>query len=300
MTALDSVITDDGYTLAGWTVGPAPHGIVFPNGAAYGVGMPGTWSARGAIVYDLRNRGASQTIDDPGVLGVGIGNDLRDLDAVRRAAGLERIDLVAHSYVAEVALRFAATHPTRVRRVVAIAPTGYAVGHAGPPSPDAVAVDVFARIAEFMRTPAGDTDVARCEAAWEILAPLYVADARLAPRIRPWGRCDLANERVFLRYWLRHVEPSLRATPVADAALGGITCPVLVIHGDRDRSAPYAAGRAWAERLPNARLLTVAGAAHASWIEAPELVVPAIDEFLAGDWPGTAERVAPRSANSTP
>lgn len=80
--------------------------------------------------------------------------------------------------------------------------------------------------------------------------------------------------------------------PVADAALRGITCPVLVVHGDRDRSAPYAAGRAWAERLPNARLLTVAGAAHAPWIEAPDKVVSAIDEFLDGGWPTAAERVA--------
>lgn len=292
MTPLDPVTTDDGYTLATWTVGPAPHAVLVPNGAAYGAEMPGTWTTRGAIVYDLRNRGLSQTIVDPVVLGAGIGNDLHDLDAVRRAAGLEQIDLVAHSYVAEVALRFAADHRGRVRRVVAIAPSGYAVGHAGPPAPDAVAVDVFARIAELMRTPAGDDPVARCRAAWEILAPLYVADPALAPRIRGWGRCELANERVFLGYWLRHVEPSLRATPVADAALGGITCPVLVVHGDRDRTAPYAAGRAWAERLPNARLLTVAGAAHATWIEAPDVVVPAIDEFLDGGWPSAAVRVA--------
>jgi hypothetical protein len=38
-------------------------------------------------------------------------------------------------------------------------------------------------------------------------------------------------------------------------------------------------------------LLTVAGAAHVPWIEAPELTFGAIDVFLSGEWPESAERV---------
>jgi pimeloyl-ACP methyl ester carboxylesterase len=44
--------------------------------------------------------------------------------------------------------------------------------------------------------------------------------------------------------------------------------------------------------LPNARLLTVTGAGHAPWIEAPDLVFRAIDVFLRGAWPAEAEQVA--------
>jgi pimeloyl-ACP methyl ester carboxylesterase len=66
---------------------------------------------------------------------------------------------------------------------------------------------------------------------------------------------------------------------------------VLVVHGDRDRSAPYAAGQTWAARLPNARLLTVSGTAHAPWIEAPGVVLPALQRFLDGEWPAGATRV---------
>jgi pimeloyl-ACP methyl ester carboxylesterase len=66
--------------------------------------------------------------------------------------------------------------------------------------------------------------------------------------------------------------------------------PVLVIHGRKDRSAPYGGGRDWAAHLGNARLLTVADGAHAPWIEAPQ-VLEAIDAFLVGAWPDGAEQV---------
>ena len=55
--------------------------------------------------------------------------------------------------------------------------------------------------------------------------------------------------------------------------------PVLTIHGTWDRNAPYAAGREWALTLPNARLITVERAAHQVTADAPEIVLPAIDDF---------------------
>jgi pimeloyl-ACP methyl ester carboxylesterase len=66
--------------------------------------------------------------------------------------------------------------------------------------------------------------------------------------------------------------------------------PVLTVHGRRDRSAPYGGGQDWAAALPNARLLTVDGAGHAPWIEAPD-VLDAVTTFLDGSWPASAERV---------
>jgi pimeloyl-ACP methyl ester carboxylesterase len=79
---------------------------------------------------------------------------------------------------------------------------------------------------------------------------------------------------------------------VAAADLARVACPVLVVHGDRDRSAPYKGGQAWTAALPDARLLTVSGAAHAPWIEAPGVVQPALGRFLDGEWPAGAVRVA--------
>ncbi|HEY7284743.1 MAG TPA: hypothetical protein VH497_04815, partial [Vicinamibacterales bacterium] len=52
---------------------------------------------------------------------------------------------------------------------------------------------------------------------------------------------------------------------------------------------PYGGGLDWAASLGNARLLTVENAAHAPWIEAPDLVFGAIRTFLDGSWPTSAE-----------
>ena len=68
--------------------------------------------------------------------------------------------------------------------------------------------------------------------------------------------------------------------------------PVLTDHGAKDRAVPYGAGREWAARLPNARLLTAEEDGHMPWIEEPELVFSSIERFLRGEWPQRAERVA--------
>ncbi len=68
------------------------------------------------------------------------------------------------------------------------------------------------------------------------------------------------------------------------ADLAALTAPVLVVHGRKDRSAPFGGALDWVARLPAARLLEVPDAAHAPWLEDPS-VLPAIAAFLAGGQP---------------
>jgi len=70
-----------------------------------------------------------------------------------------------------------------------------------------------------------------------------------------------------------------------------ITMPVLTIHGTKDRNAPYGGGREWAMKLPNARLVTVTGGAHASWLDDPVTVFTSLREFLRGNWPASSEKI---------
>jgi pimeloyl-ACP methyl ester carboxylesterase len=85
--------------------------------------------------------------------------------------------------------------------------------------------------------------------------------------------------------------PSIRRLDLDALALARLELPVLVVHGTRDRSAPYGGGREWALWLPQARLLTIPEAGHAPWIEAPETTLAGIDAFLDGRWPAGAEIV---------
>lgn len=64
------------------------------------------------------------------------------------------------------------------------------------------------------------------------------------------------------------------------AALGGISCPTLVIAGAQDKALPQGAGEDLARRIPRAELVTLPNCGHLSALEAPELVNRALAEFL--------------------
>jgi pimeloyl-ACP methyl ester carboxylesterase len=115
------------------------------------------------------------------------------------------------------------------------------------------------------------------------LKVLMVANAADAGKIS-WTPFDYPNELNFMRQWMGYVYPSIQKLEFSKAALAGVTVPVLTIHGTRDRQSPYGGGREWASILPNARLLTIEGAAHVPWIESPDLVFGSIRTFL--DEPG--------------
>jgi pimeloyl-[acyl-carrier protein] methyl ester esterase len=72
--------------------------------------------------------------------------------------------------------------------------------------------------------------------------------------------------------WLRDVD--LRG------CVPEISCPALLIHGERDPLMPLSAGRWLAEKLPRARLEVFAGAAHAPFLNDPERFARRIGEFL--------------------
>jgi pimeloyl-ACP methyl ester carboxylesterase len=164
---------------------------------------------------------------------------------------------------------------------------------------DSVAVEVFARLNELRKERDAYAPEEFCRKFWSVLRLLYVVDPADAPRA-DWGRCELPNERNFMRYWTEALLPSIQALRLAPEDWARIETPVLTIHGTKDRSVPYGAGRDWALTLPNARLLTVADAGHLPWIEAPDTVLDAIRTFLDGAWPDAAVKVDRLDPEPTP
>jgi pimeloyl-ACP methyl ester carboxylesterase len=60
-----------------------------------------------------------------------------------------------------------------------------------------------------------------------------------------------------------------------------ITAPTLVIHGAQDTLAPRAISEAYAEEIPDVRLVDVEGAAHLVTLEKPAEVAQLVREFVA-------------------
>ena len=82
--------------------------------------------------------------------------------------------------------------------------------------------------------------------------------------------------------WLGAKECLFERDDILDR-LGEITCPSIVFHGDADVAIPVERGQRVSDSMSGpSTFVVVPGAGHASNLEAPDLVNPAMLEFLAG------------------
>jgi pimeloyl-ACP methyl ester carboxylesterase len=277
------VTVPDGIRLWFQTVGSGPQVVILPNGFHLLEDFRCLASVgRTLVFYDVRNRGRSDTVTDPAQLARGIHNDVDDLEAVRLHFGLDRVALIGHSYMGLMVILYAMKYPSAVDRIVQIGAMGPYPGKIYPPeltNTDSVLADTLAKLGALHKERAAYDPEEFCRRSWAILRPLYVANPADADKVR-WDRCDLPNERAFMRYWTEHLMPSMTSLSLTADALAPVTCPVLTIHGTKDRSVPFGGAQDWTRLLPHAQLLTIEDAGHGPWIEAPEMVFGATDALL--------------------
>ena len=288
------ITTTDQVRLFYRKVGHGSRIVMVPNGLYYFDSFKRFADACTLIFYDVRNRGSSDTVIDKSRLSGGIQQDVEDLEAVRKHFEKEQVDLMGHSYIGLMIGLYAKKYPQHVNRMVQISPAQPDTGIQYPSHlayVDAVITEVMGKLAKMQTETRPEDPVERCKQFWSVLAPINVYNPVYAKNI-DWGRCHLPNERNFMQYWSEHIFPSIQTIHLTSKDLSGMKSPVLILHGDKDRSAPYGGSRDWAMIWPNARLLTLPNVAHAPWIEAPEIVFEAIRLFLDGTWPQEAQKVS--------
>lgn len=270
---------------------PSGPALVVPNAVYLEADFRHLARSREVVFYDLRGRGRSDAVEDPSKLGIAF--DGTDVEAVRRHFELDTISLLGHSYLGYVVARYALDHPGRVARLVQIGPVAPAseiAARTPAPGEDPGGLDMEAwgafvedfRAGRAQEDPEGMTD-----RYWEIFLPYMFGDAAKARLYDP-PPADLPNEQVHrMLATVRTVMGTFGDYDVR-GPIGELDLPVLIVHGTADRQAPYESARAWLGAFGNARLLTVEGAAHLPWVEAPDQVMPAIATFLDGGWPDDA------------
>lgn len=249
------------------------------------------------ISYDMRNRGRSDLVLDEAK--ITFEQDVADMETVRRHFGVERMALLGYSYLGKIVVLYALEHPERVERMVQFGPVGPIFGTEYKPEfvfrDDPVDPAARAKLRSLRNEQNYHLTHPReyCEQEWSVVQrPMLVGDPAKIDRVRI-DVCDLPNEWPILqvRHLRAHFEQSgmTHVTPLA--RVRQLSMPVLTVHGTRDRNAPYGAGREWSYLLQRGRLLTVEGAGHHAFAEAREIVMPAVLEFLRGDWPAAAAKV---------
>jgi 3-oxoadipate enol-lactonase len=185
----------------------------------------------------------------------------RMAEAVREADGGESI-VLGNGYGGFVALQMAIRHPGIASRLI-LADCGAAFSEEGR---------------QAFR------NMAAAASAKGLSAITDVAMRRLfAPEFQE-QHPDLMRDRreAFLRSDPEVVQAACLALAGLDLRneLGKVTIPVLVLVGEHDEATPPPMSRELAALLPNARLKIIAGCAHVPQLQAPDMFLEAIGDFL--------------------
>jgi pimeloyl-ACP methyl ester carboxylesterase len=190
---------------------------------------------------------------------------LEVLDALQ----LTHFDLVGSCVGGWIAAEIAVRHPEKVRRLVLIGATGLFVE-------GALIGDVF-----MMAQPEYGSSYASLR---EML--FSGADQPEALEMFPDGKGELEDEvrrYQMLRFSSRigFKPPYFYNRPLKNR-LHRVTCPSLIIWGEKDHMVPHSHGETYARLLPNAQpLKIIEGAGHSAHVEQPEATAKIVLDFLA-------------------
>ncbi|MEV6106694.1 alpha/beta hydrolase [Streptomyces sp. NPDC051940] len=242
-------------------------------------GLGGLDRRRRLVLAHLRGTGRSAAPADPA--SYRCDRLVDDVEALRGHLGLERMDLLGHSGGTNLAVLYAARHPHRVRSLVLVTPSPFAVGLA--PS------DELRR--EVARLRAGEPWFPQAYAALEALqagrvTPQALAD--LAPLRH--GRWDGAARAVHAAEATERNDEGAAVygsagafdPPATRTALAALTAPALLLAGEVDVNSPPPTVAEHAALLPGARLVVQPGAGHFPWLDDAEAFTAAVADFLAG------------------
>ncbi|QNP68520.1 alpha/beta fold hydrolase [Streptomyces roseirectus] len=270
----------DGTELAYHVRGEGPPLIVLPGGpmvaSAYLGDLGGLTAHRTLFFLDLRGTGDSATPADPSTYRCD--RQVDDVEALRAHLALDRVDLLGHSAAGNLALLYAARHPTRVARLALIAVTPRALGLHATDEDHLTAARLREGEDWFEEAYAHLTAVQAGERAFDLEAVGGFV----------YGRWDeAARAHLALMEALTNDEasdlfhaPDAYDPPATLKALARLDAPVLLLSGERDGAPSPALTHRAAALLPRAEAIVQPGAGHLPWIDDPERFVRGVNGFL--------------------
>ena len=231
------------------------------------------------VLYDQLGCGKSDRPDDPSLWTIEL--FINELQAVRDALGLDKINLLGHSWGGTLAAEYMFTNPTGVEKLILSSPlldSDLWVSEA-----NRLMDEMPAWAARVMRKheAAGTTDDPEYADAYIEFRKLFLCRAEPYPKLL--RECDEAmGAQVYATMWGPSeacVTGTLKNWTAFDR-LHSITIPTLLLSGRYDEATPPQMDRTQAE-LPQAERVTFEHSAHVSNLEEPELYLQTLADFLA-------------------
>ncbi len=243
------------------------------------------------IYYDQRGGGHSTLPIDTTHLGPAY--HVGDLEALRQFFGLDRMNVVAHSFGAVLIAEYALQHPDRLARIVFLGATGPSraaaaeLAQASFGNADTTLLQQMQEPLFALLSGNADDPVAACRA-------YHVAHNKVVaahPSKAQGSECLMEPDA--LRYYFRYTAqlgPALFGDWDYTSLRHAPSAPLLVIYGD-DEPEALAVQRLWVTGRPEGRLLVVPETGKQAHADQPDVVFSAIDVFFDGHWPEGAMAV---------
>lgn len=246
-------------------------------------------AARGhrLLMFDQRGAGRSEVIKDANKLR--IEDFVQDVEAFREKFGLEKIGIIRLSWGSAVALKYITMYPQHVTRVVFLSPISptFALYQERLKQLDSLKTqkerEEESKAREKVRT-APDAEMPQlCDELFQAEHRLYVVDANHLKRARQ-DPCAYPAAGLRNRQFVFQANHASLGEWDFHSEMKEVKIPALVLEG-AETNVPLEATREWVKSLPNARLLLIPNAGHQNWLDQPEAVISAMDEFFKGNWP---------------
>jgi pimeloyl-ACP methyl ester carboxylesterase len=284
------VTARDGARLFFAIYGSGKDTVIIPGAALLVDPLASLREGLTVVFYDPRGRGRSDWVADPKRLTMG--DEIRDLEAVRAGLAISKAGIIGFSYLGLMTALYAADHPDRVARLAQLgpmAPDEETASRYAPVEGRIRSDSAAARLARARATASDTADLsAECRRWYAAYLPVYLGDPANASRVST-EFCVNENESPSRFQW--RVDRTMRSLPrhwdFTKKAMA-IRAPTLVIQGDRDFAASPDGARRWAELIPNARLIMLSGAGHLTYVVRNDRVLPALMRFFLGEWPPEA------------
>ncbi len=278
---MPSFSAGDGTDLAYHVFGRGIALICLPGGpmqdSVYLGELGGLSAHRQLIMVDPRGTGQSAIPED--ATSYRCDRLVDDVEALREHLGLDRLDLLAHSGGANLAVLYAARHPERVGKLVLITPSTFAIG---------IAATGKARL-ETAKLRKDEPWFGAAFAALETIAAGHATDdtwKAIEPfRYGRWDAAAQAHQAAQDGHRNEEAAAAFGAEGAFDpdatrAALAAFSAPVLLLAGEFDLNTIPSVAAEFAELFPNAELVVQPEAGHFPWLDDADRFVATTAKFL--------------------
>lgn len=227
---------------------------------------------RMVVFYDQRGTGSSKPPQASAALSQTMDAQVADLEAVRKALGLDKFALLGDSYGGLVVMAYAAAYPQHVARLIlsdSPGPSWKSIVHLLPET----FPDIHEEDEKEMQKLGPDTDAAARAGLRNHFRMIFYSPEKREAYMNRMG--DLGFEPAV-------AEAVSKATENLDltSKLGGFNFPTLVINGRYDMNvAPLTAWRL-KQAIPGAKVVFFEHSGHLPSYEEPEKYLQVLEDFL--------------------